>query len=185
MEENDAIEQMLNDNPLIGFSIYTEGQWETVRDLGQEVIQGLEKTITKGDGTASTTVDGTGFQRSYGQFWLWVLGAYEIVRTMCQAEKCFSPRLNSELTKLKKRLSTIRVPFAKQELPGRRKKRVPVGGEPSVFAIGDSPCDLTYKVDDQEISARKLIAEFERVFEGISRADVLADHRTSYLRGSH
>jgi hypothetical protein len=25
-------------------------------------------------------------------FWLWTLGAYEIVRTMCQAQSCFSER---------------------------------------------------------------------------------------------
>jgi hypothetical protein len=100
---------------------------------------------------------------------------------MCQAEQCFSPRLAAELKGLKRRLAAIRMPFAKQELPGRP---APVRGEPSIYGIGDSPPDLRFEVKGQVISVRELIGEFDRVFGGITKADVLADHRTTYSPGA-
>jgi hypothetical protein len=178
------VEKMLNENPLTIFSIYTDGQWKTVHDLGLGIIQCLDQSITNGDGTTMVTVDGSGFSRSYNQFWLWTLAAYEIVRTMCQAKQCFSDRLVSELAKLENELRLIRVVLAKQEVPWKRgersNKKAPVSYEASVHLIRHSPPDLIFKVQGQEISARGLIEQFARVFSGITRADVLADHRTSY-----
>jgi len=55
--------------------------------------------------------------------WLWILGGYEIVRTMVQAEKCFSPEALNRLRSLKKSLAIARMPASKMEKQG---KRVPV-----------------------------------------------------------
>jgi hypothetical protein len=52
--------------------------------------------------------------------WLWTLGAYEVVRTMCQAKSCFSDRTMDQLTHLKKTLSAVRMPAAKMEKAGER-----------------------------------------------------------------
>jgi hypothetical protein len=179
VETNPIIEKILNKNPLTVFSVYTDIQCRTVQTLGREILLCLDVGITPDAGTGQGTIcGGDVINRGYGQFWLWVLGAYEIVRTMCQAEKCFSPRVANELKGFKRKLAILRMPFAKQELPG---KDVPVRAEPSIYGIGDSPPDLRFDVEGQVLSVRELIGEFAAVFGGITRADVLADHRTIYL----
>jgi hypothetical protein len=179
-----TIEEMLNKNPLIVFSGYTNYQSRTVRELGQDILKSLDPGTTPDDATGLGILLGAAAQRVYGQFWLWVLGAYEVVRTMCQAERCFSERLATELKALKQRLADIRMPFAKQELRGHSKP-TPVCSEPSISGISVSPPDFRFLIKDEVISARDLICEFARVFEGITRADVLKDHRTTYQPGAN
>ncbi len=182
MEAEPVIEKMLNDNPLIGFSVYTDSQSKTVQTLGREILDCLQAGISPDpEGGSGSRCDGQVVMRAHGLSWLWVIGAYEVVRTMCQAERCFSPRVGAELKALKRRLAVVRMPFAKQELPG---KPVPVRGEPSIYGIGDSPPDLRFEVEGQVVSVRELIGEFARVFGSITRADVLADHRATYSHGA-
>jgi len=71
------------------------------------------------------------------------------------------------------------MPFAKQELPGTKRTR-PVCAEPSIHGFSHSPPDFRFEVKGRVVSARELINEFERVFNAITRADMLADHRESY-----
>lgn len=182
MSADSIIEDMINKNPLIVFSVYTDIQSRTIQRLGHEILTCLEGGIVPDNGTGQGTVcGGEVISRGYGQLWLWVIGAYEVVRTMCQAEQCFSPRVRDELKALKQRLAVIRMPFAKQELPG---KSVPVRGEPSIYGVGDSPPDLRFEIEGQVISVRELIGEFARVFESITSADVLAGQRTTYPPGA-
>ena len=174
-------DELLLRHPLVAFSIYTDIQSRTIRELGNEILSCLESGITpSNDPSKPGTCDGDVLSRGYPKFWLWVLGAYEVVRTMCQAEQCFSTELVTELRQLKRQLATIRMPFAKQELPGQR---FPTYYEPSITGIRDSPADLRFQVKGQEISARELISEFERVFGKIRRADVIDEHRSSYGSG--
>lgn len=42
MEADPVIEEMLNENPLIGFSIYTDIQSKTVQNLGREILECLQ-----------------------------------------------------------------------------------------------------------------------------------------------
>jgi hypothetical protein len=175
------IEDMLNRNPLIGLSVYTDIQSRTIRDLGLEILTCLEAGIVPDNGGGKGTICGDAITRGYGQFWLWVIGAYEVVRTMCQAERCFSQRVRAELKALKRRLAVLRMPFAKQERPG---KSVPVRAEPSVYGIDDLPPDIRFEVEGQVVSARELITEFAQVFGGIARADILADQRTTSSPGA-
>jgi hypothetical protein len=177
--EPDAVEKMYDEIPLSRFSVYTHIQSKRVIRLGREVVQRLERGISGTQGGSPVfTTDLSVFELAYGDFWLWVVGAYEVVRTMCQAEPCFSPRLVPRLTDLKEMLAKLRMPFAKQEL--HREKSIPVDNEPSVYDISHSPPDLKFKVKGEILSAREMIEGFERVFSGITRADVLADHRTTY-----
>lgn len=178
MTSNPLTEKMLNENPLIKFSVYTDIQSKLVNSLGQDILQVLQTAIipapAEGQGAHC---DAQILNAVYGQFWLWVLGAYEVVRTMCSAKKCFSPLIVGRLMDLKRKLSILRMPFAKQELPG---KSTPVRAEPSIYDIRCSPPDLSFEVKGQVLSARELIDEFAFVFSGISRFDILADQRTAY-----
>ena len=69
-----------------------------------------------------------------------------------------------------------RMPFAKQELRG---KPIPVRTEPSIYGIGASPPDLRFEVEGQIISIREFVVEYTRVFDSITRSDILADHRAN------
>lgn len=180
MKQDDPVEKMLTENPLIGFSVYTHIQSKTLQTLRQEIIQCFEAGMYTLSGDGETPcVDGELVNRAYGLFWLWVLGAFEIVRTMCQAEQCFSSRVIGDLKDIKRRLALLRMPFAKQELAG---KSVPVGAEPSIYRIVGSPPDFWYQVSGQEFSVRQLLDEFAIVLSKINRSDVLANHRTSYAQ---
>jgi hypothetical protein len=179
VEPDPIIEKLLNDNPLIGFSIYTDIQSNTARTLGREILDCLQTGISpEPNGGDGSRCDGQTVMRAHGLFWLWVLGAYEVVRTMCQAKQCFTPAAAAQIKALERLLWLLRIPFAKQELPG---KKAPVHAELSIYGVRHSPPDLLYAVKDQVVSARDLIEQFASVFAGIERSDVLADHRTAYL----
>src|SRR5262245_56962863 len=110
------------------------------------------------------------------------IGAYEIVRTMCQAKDCFSQRVFDELVSLKKTLSTVRMPAAKMEKPG---KRAPVISNRSPACLDVSNRDLL--VNDPEstpdISARFILMEFNRLMSSITKNDILGHHEESYTGG--
>jgi hypothetical protein len=113
---------------------------------------------------------------AYGSFWLWILGAHEILRTMVQARDCFSDAAQGKLQALKADLRTLRVPFAKQEMPGRP---VPIAAEASIAGVGPDQDDLIFIVGTRRISARTIIREFRETMSGIHPEDVLKDHRQS------
>ena len=101
MSNDNLVEKMLNENPFIGFSVYTHVQVTTVRNLGREILEILDTAFEPG------IADGNNVNRAYGMFWLWVLGSYEIIRTMTQAESCFSNSLVAKLRSLKKKVSIL------------------------------------------------------------------------------
>jgi hypothetical protein len=49
-------------------------------------------------------IDGSRIERAESLMWLWLLAAYEVVRTMHQAKQCFSDPVSAELGQLKKLL---------------------------------------------------------------------------------
>ena len=173
MDGHDVIDRMLDQEPLILFSFYTTGQVRTLQHVGKELFSLLDSTI------APASIDGESFNRAYGLFWLWVLGAYEVTRTMCQAKSCFSTELSARLTALKKRLSVLRMPFAKQEYQG---ERAPIKGEASVAGVDTIRKDLTFEIQGVVVSTRDLVRDFESVFASITRGDIFGSHSSAYGR---
>ena len=111
--------------------------------------------------------------------WFWLLGAYEVVRTMHQARSCFSERLAADLQELKKALATARIPAAKMEKPGRG-AAVTSNRSPSGWDVANRDLLINDPEEDLCVSARGLLAHFDRVFSSILRSDVLAHHSSSY-----
>jgi hypothetical protein len=110
--------------------------------------------------------------------WLWTLGTYEVVRTMCQAKSCFSPRVLEGLAQLKKILSAVRMPAAKMEKPGRK---APVTSDRSPSRVDVPNGDLLVNdPSEPDVSARFVLKEFGRVFSSITKDDVLGRHEESY-----
>jgi len=107
-----GIEAILEKHPLVAFSVYTHIQVEVLKDLGATIRASLDTTMSEGH------VQGPGFNKLYGEFWLWVIGVYEVVRTMDQATGSFSGRAGADIHAFKRRVAKLRMPFAKQEYSG-------------------------------------------------------------------
>lgn len=153
--------------PLIKFSVYTQSQVECLKRVSDELWQLLDE-----DGGL-----GSNFQRIYGNFWIWVLGAYEVSRTISEYKHCFSERLNTDVMSFKKRIAILRMPFAKQQYRGNDKRTI--NGEASVYDFDSDTKDIAFEVEGDVIWLRVLIAEFDRLVESISHADVLQDLRVA------
>ncbi|MBM3492992.1 MAG: hypothetical protein FJX72_01525 [Armatimonadetes bacterium] len=162
--------------PLSRFSPYTHIWCGVVRALGDEIRSSLDRAFVT-DG-----IDAGEYQHACARFWLRVLGAYEVVRTMAQAGDCFSERARGSLANLKGRLGPLRVAFAKQEQQGKKR---PIGNEASVYDFGMVTRDLLFRVADQPVSARELIGSFEETMAAITANDILKDHRESRAFGGN
>lgn len=181
MEQAKTIDELYRKNPLLAFSVYTHMQAEITRGLGRDVLATLDNAIAlSAQEGATTTADGSGINRAYGQFWLWVLAAYEVVRTMSQASGCFSKRLAERLVEFKRHIAGLRIPFAKQEYAQGGDH--PIGSEASIAGINGNTCDMSFTVRGVTYSVRGLVSEFDNLMQGIRPDDVL--HRHGW-RGKH
>ena len=175
-EADQVLNEWLKGRPLLKFSLYTATQVETLKAFGKELLGDFDAGVTYSEETKQPIFERKLVSDGYAKFWLWLLGAYEVVRTMAQAPECFSPNLVEELRKLKKRLSKIRMPFAKQEIAGQD---VPVYNELSIADVEANPADLVFVVQSERISARSLVEDFIANFDAIRGEEVLLDHRLS------
>jgi hypothetical protein len=174
---NPTWEQSVEREPLIAFSYYLSGRTNELLQVGDEIINHLDQGFANKDFINSTSADH--IRQAGTLIWLWTLGAYEIVRTMCQARDCFSERVNSDLLQLKKSLASVRMPDAKMEKAG---KKLPVTSNRSPNGWDMPNRDLLIGDPEGDIptSARHLIIEFDRVMSSITKEDVICRHEDSY-----
>ncbi|MBL1435795.1 MAG: hypothetical protein COB08_006300 [Rhodobacteraceae bacterium] len=154
---DDSIRKMIDENPLLSFSLYTSAQVQTLRNVGEELIGSSENW--------TDTI--TDLQRVYDFFWLWVLGAYEVVRTMSQNKECFSTSVREQIVEQKRALATIRMPFAKQELKGNGK---PVYSELSVKGINKG---MVFVISGETYNSTTVVESFLGFIDGIKTGDVI------------
>ncbi len=172
---NPTWEQIMEQDPIIAFSFYLSGRKNMLLDMADEIVENLDQ------GFSSAAVDGSRIERAESLMWLWTLGAYEVVRTMCQAKSCFSEKAWNQLTQLKKTLAAVRMPAAKMEKAGQK---VPVTSNRSPAGWDVANRDLLVNDPETEpsVSARFVLAKFESVFSSITKDDVLGRHEESYSR---
>jgi hypothetical protein len=170
---NPTWEQVIERDPMVLFSWYLSGRKNVLLMIANEIIENLDEAF------ANNVVHGGKLDRAESLFWLWTLGAYEVVRTMCQAKSCFSERAFGELARLKTTLSVIRMPAAKMEKPG---ERLPVTSNRSPaqwdmrnrdLLVGDPTCEPGF-------SARSVLKRFDMLFASLETNDILAQHEASY-----
>jgi hypothetical protein len=168
-------EEIVERDPLIAFSHYLSGRVHVLVDVACEILEHLDR------GFVDSRVDAGRIARAESLMWLWILGAYEVVRTMSQAKACFSDSAFEELVRLKKRLSSVRMPAAKMEKPG---EKIPVNSNRSPAGWDMANRDLLVNAPEEQpdISARFLLAEFDRVFSSLTKQDVLLAHEKSYAK---
>ncbi len=134
----------------------------------EEIIELLE------EGFSLPVVNGSMVGRASNLTWFWILGAYEVVRTMVQAKACFSLKVQNNLITLKKELAVVRMPAAKMEKQG---KRVPVVSTRSPDGWDIENKDLWVNdPEDEIVSARYLFDRFHEVLTNIDRVDILEEH---------
>lgn len=173
---NPTYEQSVERDPLQVFSFYLSSRENILCTFAEEIIEHLDH------GFAAECIDVRRIERAESLMWLWILGAYEIVRTMYQAKQCFSAQLQQDLHGLKKTLAHVRMPAAKMEKPGQN---LPVSSNRSPSGWDVESRDLLVGDPDASanVSARWLLAEFDKVFCSITPTDILAHHETSYPDG--
>ena len=161
--EAEKVQEILKKNPLLAFSIYTHSQVQFLEQTASKIETILE------EGIEGNTIQGGCFTEAYGLFWLWVLGAYEVVRTMSQNGECFDQGLRDRIAEIKCYLKRLRIPFAKQELPRwNRKDQVrPIWGELSVTDIDTENKDLRFRIEDRPLSARNSLERFRKFISSI------------------
>jgi hypothetical protein len=170
---NPRLEQIVEREPLIAFSHYLSGRVNVLFSFADEIIENLDK------GFSGQCVDGGRVTRAESLMWFWLLGAYEVVRTMHQAKGCFSKRLIQDLSGLKKTLATVRMPAAKMEKPGKR-AAVTSNRSPTGWDVESRDLLVNDPEESPVISARGVLSEFDRVFSSITKSDVLAHHEEAY-----
>ena len=173
MIDNPTLEQIVEQYPLVAFSHYLAGRVEVLLAIANEITENLDV------GFSDPSTDFGRIQRAESLMWLWMLGAYEVVRTMCQAKACFNSQILDELKHLKTLLSAVRMPAAKMEKLGFK---IPVTSNRSPAGLNISRRDLLVNdPDSTDIFARDLLAEFDRVFSSIKPADILGRHEDAYI----
>ncbi len=176
---NPTPEESEKREPLLKFSWFLSDRVHILMGFADEIVNNLDRMgpgqISFNGQIVDNGIDGSKIGRAESLTWLWILGAYEVVRTMCQAKDCFSERLLKEIQPLKKSLAEIRMPAAKMEKTHNR------GYVPSTrsFASGmdyDNK-DLFINAPEEPImSVRKIICEFDRIFCSMMPEDVLKRH---------
>ena len=159
-----------DESPLLRFSVYTELQAQIILKLGEKI-----DVLVKASFLKEKNINGKYISQAHGNFWLWILGAFEILRTMADAKSCWSEAKYSEIKKLKIKISKIRGPFAKQTL---NEKGLPVvNAELSIVIFNTEKCDFGYKIGETVFLQRELIEEFRQLIKSFKTEDVIRDHR--------
>jgi hypothetical protein len=179
--QDPIIQKMIEDNPLMLFSIYTQIQFYILRDIRVKILDMLDKAF-KDSTTDNVIISGEIMNELYGYFWLWVLGAYEIVRTMAQRGSCFDSETHSNIVSCKKYLSAIRIPFAKQELEGPRNVSIESAG--SIYGICAERRDLSFMISNKEYYMRDVMQKFSDIMSAIRPEDIKRDLRSHLQRAS-
>jgi hypothetical protein len=166
----DPSEQLQDALPLSRFSFYLSGRVSCVRGLGEEVLENLDCAF-------SDLIKLERLARAEMLFWFWLLGAYEVVRTMTHTSDCFSDHYVDRLTGLKKQLEFARMPAAKME---PRRKSVPITSNRSPADINQEMRDLLIGDPDSKLdSCRNLICNFNEVIRLADSSTILKRHEDS------
>lgn len=172
MVEDSEVDRILAENPLMAFSIYTEGQVQSLRLLRNE-LSAIYFFTSSGELNPNPNP-----VRYLQFFWFWVLGAYEVLRTMDQASTCFTEPLREKIGQAKRRISKLRVPFAKQELAGEPTRR---RGEPERStkfyaensALVHSKKGFGYRVGGEMFYSEVEMKDFFELIDSIQLSDIL------------
>ncbi|WP_299555475.1 hypothetical protein [uncultured Tateyamaria sp.] len=158
-----ALSDILEENPLLGFSIYTSTQ---VQALGRKAVELKEIAASWGPDESGSLVIHD-FTDYYDNFWFWVLGAFEVIRTLDQHSDCFREKKMEELREIKRELKRVRIPFAKQELANNGR---PIFAELSVIGFDKG---MKFEISGSVVDSGDLVEATMGFLESFKPTDVL------------
>lgn len=172
MAQFESYEDFGKSNPLARYSFYASGRVKALLELEMEIVAKLDATFP-----SAGTVKPEPLDRAEILSWLWILGAYEVIRTMCQAKKCFSQHANDSLLGLRRELGSVRMPAAKMEKQGKPEA---VASSRSPAGVCPAQRDLLVGDPYHPTSLRPLLGHFRAVVSQIKDSDVLDSHESVY-----
>lgn len=155
------------EHPLTAFSPYLASRHQVLLTIAAEIVEHLDAATRP---------------RASDLMWLWSLGAYELVRTICQAHACFAPRFHRAAADLRIDLERVRVANTKMERVkyDRKDRSIPVSSDREPDLWDDARNDLLVGDPAAPASARRLLAEYVRVLDSLTRDEVLMRHEDSF-----
>ncbi len=121
-------------------------------------------------------------ERASDLMWLWVLGAYEVLRTMCQAYECFAAEYLQRLSTTKVEFERVRVANTKMERVNydRRTRSIPICSDREADVWDPDSRDLMLGDPFAPASARALLHAYETTLAALTAADVRCSHEDSF-----
>ena len=170
---------MSTQHPLAAFSFYLSSRHQVPLSISKEIGECLEACAS-----SEGAFPHEARMRASDLMWLWTLGAYEVVRTMCQANRCFSERFRRSLSHLKVDLERVRVPNTKLERIkyNRRDRTIPVTSDRGPDVWDDANKDLLVGDPADAVSCRMLLTSYESVMSSLTPDDVKMSHEDSFGR---
>lgn len=148
-----------------GLTRYETFMVSTVQGLGRldEFLAARDSRYVAGEGYLSERFGILDFSDHITLSYLWVLGAYEIVRVMHQRERDSRSSLSTSINELLRQFARLRVPLAKFEPAERHKKtdfRI-------AYPVLNSDYGVAWQVSENTfISRRELSDQFLQLLEG-------------------
>ncbi len=176
--EKEALEQLIINMPIRKFSRYLAGRVDILFEIGEEFEKNLDKAFPD-----KLPINAQYIDRAESLLWLWILGAYEVVRTMHQAKDSFSLSARKKLEVLKEILAEVRMPAAKMEKVKKGREKIPIPSNRNPAGIDCERRDLLLFSDPiapPSISARYLLAEFDKIISPIKPEEIIDSHENSY-----
>ena len=97
---------------------------------------------------------------------------------MDEHKECFSEPLLQKVGMLKKELSKVRIPFAKQQFARKKgHKDRAIGSEPSVAGVGEERNDLLFEIEGNSVSCRNMLKRFNDFIQSVNHEEILRDLR--------
>ena len=160
------VARIFEDAPLMRFSLYTHTQFESLCRTRSRLSSICPRPNDIGAVNYSELLD------YHDLFWLWTLGAYEVLRTMTQHSSCFREEAQERLQKAKVEVATLRMPFAKQELRGQTPKgKNRFSSENSFSAIDNG---LVFIVNEERIQSEDFMDRTIEVLRSIKIDDIIS-----------
>lgn len=154
-------EEIFEREPLLKFSFFLSERNNWINSTGIEILSNLDK------GFSDLKINSEYIGKASFLSWFWTLGVYEIIRTITQAQDCFSIQFIEAIKKLKKEIELVRMPSAKMEKKKNGKRKIPVN---SLIGEPDNP-----------FSVRLLIKHYDSVFSSLRKEDIVKRHEESDL----
>ncbi len=168
---DDINDKIYEAKPITKYSFYLNGRIEILLETKNEIVSSLEALNDTGNSSENIS-------NAEKLLWFWILGAYEVVRTMHQSKASFSEKVLKKLQDLKQVLAKARMPASKMEV---KNKKQAVTSFRSPIGIDVKAKDFELFTDDENfISAKSLLSSFEEVIKSITTKDILAPHQSNY-----